>query len=100
MKKLKDIPIESTKCKVFLGGEDSPIETSRSLPRGPVLMQMNTTEFEVNSLNDSEEVHFNDDIVMLNSSNNLEYQDLQHLTLDVDNVLEDNMVHKRTDNTI
>ncbi|KAL3287667.1 hypothetical protein HHI36_002134 [Cryptolaemus montrouzieri] len=93
-KKLKDIPIESTTCEVFFGGEESPIETLRSLPREPVLMQMNPTEYEVNLLNDSEEVHFNDDIVMLNSSNNIEYHDLELLTFDVENILQDNMVHE------
>ncbi|KAL3272289.1 hypothetical protein HHI36_022769, partial [Cryptolaemus montrouzieri] len=41
-----------------------------------------------------EEVHFNEDIVMLNSSNNIEYHDLELLTSDVENVLEDNMVHE------
>ncbi|KAL3289330.1 hypothetical protein HHI36_003760 [Cryptolaemus montrouzieri] len=92
--KLKDIPTESTECEVFLGGEESSIETLRSLLRKPVLMQMNTTEYEVNLVYDSEEVHFNEDIVMLNSSNNIEYHDLELLTSDVENVLEDNMVHE------
>ncbi|KAL3273814.1 hypothetical protein HHI36_015242 [Cryptolaemus montrouzieri] len=93
-KKLKDIPIESTKYEVFLGGEESLIETLRSLPREPVLIQMNTAEYEVHLLNDSEEVHFNDDIVMLNSSNNIEYHDSDLLTFDVEDVLKDNMVHQ------
>ncbi|KAL3287227.1 hypothetical protein HHI36_001704 [Cryptolaemus montrouzieri] len=94
-KELKDIPIESTKCEVFLGGEESPIETLRSLPREPVLMQMNTTEYEVNLVNNSKDVQFNDDIVILNSSNNIEYHDLELLIFDVENVLVDNMVHER-----
>ncbi|KAL3268420.1 hypothetical protein HHI36_007533 [Cryptolaemus montrouzieri] len=48
----------------------------------------------LNLLNDSEDVHVNDDIVMLNSSNNIEYHDLELVTFDVENVLEDNIVHE------
>ncbi|KAL3275565.1 hypothetical protein HHI36_020321 [Cryptolaemus montrouzieri] len=44
--------------------------------------------------NYSEEVHFNDDIVMLNSSDNIEYHDLDLLAFDIKNILEDNMVQE------